>query len=742
MSAIKQLRQQAAEHLAARRLHEAQAAYGELLAKAPQDVEALHRLGMLKVQAGAAEEGRQLLEKAVARAPDSAEVRFHHGMALQNLGRGDDAVTEYTAAISLNPDYAEALFQLGLLQRQLGRLVEALPCFQRCAVLAPREPHVFLQRAELHFLLNDFAAALADFDLVLALQREANAAGRPTPAIKLANILFNRAVALENLERHVEALAAYDQLVALAPGNPDAWTNRGNLLRQEARLDEADASYRRALALDPGHVVARINRGTVRGMQGKDTEALADWRKLLELAPHDRNVLGGLLSSAGALCDWDTIDTLRPRLEAEIPDGRALVAPFPMVLSFSDPGLLHAAISRFRRELVTPASPRPALRSSPDSGDGRIRIAYLSADFFTHATAHLMADLFERHDRGRFEVIGISYGAETQDPVRERLKKAFDRFIDVQTLSDAQVAALLRQMQVDIAIDLKGYTLWSRCQILAHGCAPVQVSYLGWPGTVGPDLCDYVLADPVVLPHAQQPYWDEKIVHLPDTYQVNDPSRPHEAPMTRGEAGLPENCFVFASFNNHRKIRRGNFDAWMRLLASVPGSVLWLLHDSANEPLREHARMRGIDPARLIFAPRMDSRLHLRRLPCADLMLDNMPYGAHTTASDALWMGVPIVTCLGTAFAGRVCASLLTAIGCPELITHSMTEYEALALELARDGEKLAALRKKLAGNRLTTPLFDAARFCRHIERAYVTMMDIARAGEAPRPFDIPVLPQ
>jgi predicted O-linked N-acetylglucosamine transferase (SPINDLY family) len=613
-----------------------------------------------------------------------------------------------------------------------------LPCFQRCAELAPREPHVFLQRAELHFLLNDFAAALADFELVLVLQREAKAAGRPTPAIQLASVLFNRAVALENLDRFVEALAAYDQLVALAPGNPDAWTNRGNLLRQEARLEEAEASYRRALALDPNHVIARINRGTVRGMLGKDAEALADWRKLLEIAPQDRNVLGGLLSSAGALCDWDTIEALRPRLEAEIPDGRALVAPFPMALSFSDPRLLHAAISRFRRELLPPAGPRPTLRPSDlDSGSGRIRLAYLSADFFTHATAHLMADLFERHDRARFEVIGISYGVEAPDPVRDRLKKAFDRFIDVQTLSDAQAAALLRQMQVDIAVDLKGYTLWSRSQILAHGCAPVQVSYLGWPGTVGPDLCDYVLADPVVLPHDQQPWWDEKIVHLPDTYQVNDPSRPHETPMTRAEAGLPENSFVFASFNNHRKIRRGNFDAWMRLLAAVPGSVLWLLQDSANEPLREHARMRGIDPARLIFAPRMDSRLHLRRLPCADLVLDNLPYGAHTTASDALWMGVPLVTCLGTAFAGRVGASLLTAMGCPELITHSMAEYEALALELARDGEKLAALRRKLADNRLTAPLFDAARFCRHIERAYMTMMDLARAGVPPKAFDV-----
>ena len=348
-----------------------------------------------------------------------------------------------------------------------------------------------------------------------------------------------------------------------------------------------------------------------------------------------------------------------------------------------------------------------------------------------------MADLFARHDRTRFEVVAISYGGDDNSPIRARLRQGFDRFIDVQTLSDTQVAATMREIGVDIAVDLKGYTSWARNAIFAHGAAPVQVSWLGYPGPMAADFYDYVIADPVVLPHAEQPFWDEKIVHLPDTYQPNDPLRPHMPPPSRAEAGLPGSGFVFACFNNHRKIGPGPFDIWMRLLASVPGSVLWLLDDSANEALRGHAAVRSVDPARLMFAPKVEATLHLRRLCCADLMLDTLPCGMHTTASDALWMGMPVVTCRGKSFAGRVAAGLLTALECPELIAETMEEYEALALALAQDPARLAALKAKLAGERLTAPLFDAPRFCRHLEQAYVTIMEMARAGQAPRAFSV-----
>jgi predicted O-linked N-acetylglucosamine transferase (SPINDLY family) len=729
------LRKEAAGHLAARRFQEAIAAYGELLARAPQDVDALHKLGLLKVQTGAPEDGRVLLETALALDPAHAEAWLHHGMALQNLGRTEEAASDYRRAVALRPDFAEALFQLAMVLRHLEQYGEALAALDRCALAAPHEPFVFLQRADLRQAAGDGDGALTDFDHVLQLLKAAAAAGKPAP-LKASDVHFHRALALEGMGRDVEALATYERITAAVPGHTDAWSNRGNLLRKEGRLDDAEASFRRALALNANHIPARTNRGVVRALLGRNQEAMADFRHLLEIDPGNRHALGGLLSAAQPLCDWDMVAALKPRLEKAIHEGKAVTAPFHLVLAFSDPGLLRDGTLLFRREWLPPARPRPPLRPA----DGKIRLAYLSADFHGHATAYLMANLFERHDRSRFEVFGISYGAGDDSAMRARLLQGFDQFVDVQTMSDAQVAALLRELRIDIAIDLKGYTQWGRCDILAHGAAPVQVSYLGYPGTLAAEFCDYVLADPVVLPHALQIFYDEKIVHLPDCYQVNDPERPHPPPSGRAEAGLPETGFVFGCFNNHRKITPKIFEIWMRLLAAVPGSVLWLLDDSANDALRGHARARGIDPARLIFAPKRDLPQHLQRLAAADLMLDTLPYGAHTTASDALWMGVPMVTCLGESFAGRVAASLLTAIDCPELIAESLAGYETLALELARDGEKLAALRARLAANRLTTPLFDAARFCRHIEQAYVTMMETARAGEELKPFDVPVI--
>jgi predicted O-linked N-acetylglucosamine transferase (SPINDLY family) len=543
---------------------------------------------------------------------------------------------------------------------------------------------------------------------------------------------FNRGVLLESLGRSEAAMAAYDQAIRLHPGLADAWNNRGNIFRARGQMEEAVDSFRRAVAVAPLHLPALINRGLALTMLNRNGEAVADFRRALEIAPDDANGLGGLFTAALALCDWTTVEALKPRLARDRSGG---VSPFQMMLAFDDPALLQASARAFR-EMQVPVVPPPRPKLRPD--DGRIRLAYVSADFQTHATAYLVADLIARHDRARFEVIGISYGADDGGQDRARLRASFDRFLDMERDSDERIAEALRQLDADIVIDLKGYTQWARPGIFARRPAPVQVSWLGYPGTLAAPWIDYVLADPVVLPHDQQGFYDERIVHLPDSYQPNDPSRPL-ANVSRAKAGLPEEGFVFCSFNPHRKITRAVFDIWMRLLDAVPGSLLWLLDDSATDPLRAEAAARGIDPARLVFAPRTGIAAHLARAACADLMLDTMPYGAHTTASDALWAGVPIVTCLGPSFANRVAAGLCTAIGLPDLIAPSPDAYEALALEIARDPARLAALKAKLAANRLTTPLFDAARFCRHVERAYETMMEIAHAGGEPRAFDVPV---
>jgi predicted O-linked N-acetylglucosamine transferase (SPINDLY family) len=757
MIADQQLRWTAAAHLAAGRLVEAATAYAALLAHAPDDFEAHHQLGTLHLQLGDSVEGHRLLAAAARIDPAQAQTWLHLGMAAQNLGRLDEAVTHYRQALACQPDYVEALFRLGVLLRHLQRPAEALASFDRCAALAPREHDVLQQRGELKYALQDFDGALADFTAVLALKPDAVQAllyggvtlshlRRPQDALAFldraaalaparAEIPFNRGVMLENLERPAEALEAYDTAIRINPGHADAWNNRGGLLRNHGQLEDAVESLTRAIALAPGHIPALTNRGLALTTLNRNREAAADFRRVLEIEPANDNALGGLLTAALPLCDWAAVEALKPQLTAQVRAGRSGLSPFQMTLAFDDSALLYDCAVPFLKTLVPlPPQPRPPLRAP----GGRIRLAYVSADFHVHATAWLMADLIERHDRARFEVIGLSYGPDDGSAMRERLRRGFDRFDDMQGRSDAEMAAALRAMQVDIAVDLKGYTQWARPGIFARRPAPLQVNWLGYPGSMAADCYDYVLADPVVLPHAQQPFYDEKIVHLPDCYQPNDPSRPL-AGLTRAAAGLPEAGFVFCCFNGHRKITRAVFECWMRLLSAVPGSLLWLIDDTANDVLRAEAAARGIDPARLVFAPKLAMTSHLARCAAAGLMLDTMPYGAHTTASDGLWAGVPIVTVLGPSFAGRVAASLVTAIGAPDLITSSLDEYEALALALARDPARLAALKAKLAANRATAPLFDGERFRRHIERAYETMLEIARNGEPPRPFDVPV---
>ncbi len=758
VSSHHQLRQAAAAHFAAGRLPEAATAYATLLATAPRDFEAHHRLGTIRVQMGDSQEGHRLLTAAADIDPTNPETWLHLGMAAQNLGRLDEAETHYRRALACHSGYAAALFRLGVLLRHRGRRQEALEAFDRCAALAPEQDAILQQRGELKYEMQDANGAMADFSALLArdpnfvraliyagvtlasLDRVAEGLAMLERASALApdraETHFNRGVLLETLDRPDEAIAAYDAAIRATPGHADAWNNRGGVLRRRGLMAEALENFNRAIALVPSHTAALNNRGIVFGLLNRHRDAAADYRRVLALAPDNATALGGLATAALPLCDWATLAELKPRLAAPSFLDQAGISPFAMTLLFDDPALLHDCAVPFLRKLVpAPAAARPPLRAA----GGRIRLAYVSADFQTHATAHLIADLIERHDRARFEVIGFSYGADDGGPFRARLRRSFDRFLAVEDRSDAGIAALARELEIDIAIDLKGYTLWARPGIFAHGPAPVTVSWLGYPGSMATNWYDYVLADPVVLPHEQQRFYDEKIVHLPDCYQPNDPSRPLAA-SSRAEAGLPQQGFVFASFNIHRKIGRPVFEAWMRLLAAVPGSLLWLQDDSANDVLRAEAAARGIDPARLIFAPNLEVGAHLARCAAADLMLDTMPYGAHTTASDALWAGVPLVTVLGPSFANRVAASLLTAIGLPEMITASLDEYEALALALARDPARLAALKAKLAGNRTAAPLFDATRFCRHIEQAYETMMQIARAGEAPRPFDVPAI--
>jgi predicted O-linked N-acetylglucosamine transferase (SPINDLY family) len=468
-------------------------------------------------------------------------------------------------------------------------------------------------------------------------------------------------------------------------------------------------------------------------------EAIATFERVLELAPHHPHAPAQMVSCTMAVCAWEAATAAAGRLYDAMAAGTAVVPPGILLQCSADPAVtLAAARTYVEREM--PAGPKPEIATRGPHGD-RIRVAYLSADFHAHPVAYLTAELFERHDRRRFEIIGLSLGPDDRSDVRARIVKSCDRFHDVRNAGDREVAEFIRSAGIDIVVDLGGHTDNARPRILSGRPAPVQVSYLGYAGTLGADFIDYIIADRTVLPFDQQPHYAEKIVHLPDCYMAADTTKPISPnPPSRIAAGLPPDGFVFCCFNNAYKISAEIFRVWMRLLSRLDGSVLWLsqLHGLARENLRSAAHAAGVDPGRIIFASRVPAMGdHLARHRLADLFVDTPAYNAHTTANDALWAGLPVLTCLGSTFPGRVASSLLRSIGLPDLVTGTLDEYEALALELAREPALLAGLRRRLEQNRATHPLFDTERFARHIERAYETMCANAREGRGPQSFRV-----
>jgi protein O-GlcNAc transferase len=635
-------------------------------------MESLIRDALAAQQRGDLAEAERLYAQLVAQAP-SPEALVNYGNVLNRRGRAAPALAQYDRALALAPALLPALFNRGNTLLELGRADEAVASYDKALAINAGVAGLWNNRGTALRAARRLEAALASFERAVALD-----AGH-------ANALTNRAIALYDLKRFDDALDATDKALAAAPGFAEALYVRANVLSELGRLEDALMFYEQARAARPDH-------------------------------PH---ALNGAARMALTLCDWDRTAALKPQLEAAINAGRVIVQPFTM-LGYSDDAALQLRSSQNAIHRMAPAR---APLASGRYKHGKIRLAYLSADFHGHATAVLMAQLFERHDRSRFDVSAVAFGPDDGSPMRARLRAAFDRFDDVRGMSDLEVAQLLRARETDIAVDLNGHTMDARPGIFAHKPAPVQVNYLVYPGTTGAAYMDYILADRVVLPLDQQPFYSEKIIHLPDCYQANDATRVVGPAPSRIDAGLPESGFVFCCFNSNWKITAPVFDIWMRLLKQVDGSVLWLLDGPGAPGLRRQAQKRGIDPARLIFAPRATQDAHLARHQLADLFLDTLPYNAHTTASDALWSGLPLVTCIGKVFQSRVAASLLKAIDLPELVTTTAHAYETLALELATNPALLAATREKLQRNRLPTPLYDSARFVANIEAAYETML-------------------
>ena len=740
------------------KLAQAAELYSEVLRNEPKHFEALHALGILHYQGGRLEEAERLIGEASSINPKAADAAYNHACLLQRLNRWDEALVSFDRALAIRPDYLEALVNRGSVLSALKRCEEALANSDQVLRLKPNFAEAWNNHGGVLQILERNEEALEAFDRALALKPN------------YADAWKNRCALLTVLRRHEDALEAADKAVSFAPNDAGLFGRRADLLVLLGRTQEAVAAYEKYLALKPDDAAAWHARGFALQTLQRRHEALSCFDRALELAPDNRELRASranmlfeverfeaaardyeiLLEDDSApawvrgylticrlhCCDWRFLAEERPKISAALEAGQFVVDPTGNAF-ISDSLREQLQCARiWGAEKYSAAAP---LWSGERYRHDRIRIAYLSADFRTHATAFLMAGVFEHHDKDRFETVAISYSADDKSPMRARLMGAFDSFIDVRGKSDAEVAHLLRDREIDVAIDLKGYTAEGRPGILSHRPAPVQAHYLGFPGTMGVDYVDYLIADPVIIPEEHQAFYTERIAYLPDTYQCNDRKRRlAERIPTRLEAGLPSG-FVFCCFNNNHKIAPEIFNIWMRLLRNVEGSALWLLQDNAAVAanLRREASVRGVAPERLIFASRTDPAGHLARQSLADLFLDTLPYNAHTTASDALWAGLPLLTVLGSTFAGRVAGSLLHAAGLPELVTGSLADYESLALKLAKDPSTLARVKEKLRGNRDSCRLFDTERMTRNLEAAYTTMWERYQRGLPPATFAV-----
>lgn len=661
-------------------------------------------------------------DRAVALNPGDALAFYNRAVVLQDLNRLSDALASYDQAIAIRPDYAEAYCNRGAVLQELKEWDGALASYNRSIEINSRVSATYLNRGNLLRERRKLDEALASYNRAIEID-PANAEAHS-----------NRGVLFTDLRQWAAALADFNRAIELNSGLAEAYCYRGKLSMHVLQVEAAIADFDRAVALKPDYAEAFCNRGDALIDIKQYAAALASYDQAFSLKSDFPYLLGMRRHAKMHICDWSEFESDVDRLTAGIEADAEVTTCFP-ILSLLDSARLHhkAAQIWVRREHPAehflPAIPRDPARD-------KLRIGYFSADFHEHPVGLIAAEFLEAHDRAKFEVTAFSCGPDTQDAVRKRLELAVDRFIDVRGTSDQEIALLARSLSIDIAVDLGGHTGNSRTRIFAVRAAPLQINYLGYPGTMGADYMDYLIGDRIVIPEAQRRHYAEKIVYLPNSYLPYDSSRAiANTVFARQEVGLPPTGFVFCCFNNNYKIVPDTFDSWMRILGRVEHSVLWLSQKDPTSAcnLRREALRRGVDDRRLIFADRMPSLPeHLARQRVADLFLDTLPYNAHATALDALWAGLPVLTCVGEGFAGRVAASLLTSIELPELIAATPTQYEDLAVQLAANPQHMEAIKQKLARNRLKTSLFDTKTFTRHLETAYTKVHERYRANLPP----------
>lgn len=707
-----------------RRDEEALASYDRATALKPDYASAWNNRGATLRSLGRAQEALGSYTRAIALQPGYADAHNNRGVTLHELGRFEEAVASYERALAAKPDHADAHNNRGASLHKLGRLEEALASHEHAIALEPDNAEAHNGRGVILTELERFEEALESYARALAIDPQ------------YAEAHSNRGTALRALKRYAEALNSYERTLEIEPAFVNALRNKGAVLAELKRFEEALGYYERGLALRQDVEFYAAQAAALHELK-RTEEAIECYERVRALAPDAGFLLGTCRHARAHVCDWTDFEGDLARLAEGIEQGRAVAKPFPLLSLLDSPALQRRAADVWVRLECSPRVRLPPLERYPRHD--RIRIGYFSADLRNHAVALLTAELFETHDRSRFELTAFSLGPDVRDALRARIEPAFDRFLPVGGQSDHEIAALARRLEIDIAVDLGGYTGDARPQILALRAAPVQVSYIGYLGSMGGDFMDYLIADPIIIPPEARPHYAEKIAYLP-SYQANDSKRMvADRTFTRAELGLPPGGIVFCCFNASWKITPATFASWMRILTAVPGSVLLLLAGSpaVERNLRRQAATLGVSAERLVFGGILTFENYLARYRAADLFLDTSPYNAGTTGSDALWAGLPVLTCIGSAFAARVGASLLTAVGLPELIAADRPAYERLAIELALQPARLAEIRRRLAQNRAGCALFDSRRFTGSLEALYERMYLRQQAGLPPEHLEL-----
>jgi protein O-GlcNAc transferase len=753
--------QQALTLIHAGQLRQADVLCRQVLAHEAQNFNAHQLLGHIALQSR--EYGAAVERLSVARSinPASAPVHSNLAVALLALGRPGEAVQCCEAALRLKPDFPEAHCNRGNALCALGRPAKGLAAYDRALAIATGFFDAHVGRAKALLILKRYPDAQSSCDRALTLApnsveawclrgsvllkgrhpEEALAAFDRALALSPSSpeALNNRGTALRELRRPSEALDSYEQALRLRPQFAEAWCNAANLSMDAGKFEQALGRCDRALCIQPDFLDALNLRGTALRVLRRYEEAAATYEKILAASPLFGQAQSHLLTARANLCDWSQRSEQVSHIVERITRGENASAPHAFLWICDSAETQQRCATSFAAEQFPEA---PALWRGEMYGHERLRVAYLSADFTDHPVAHLIAGVVERHDRRRFETFGVSlFNDPAGGAMQSRMRQAFDHFHDVSEAGDRDVAGMLREWEIDIAVDLTGHTRGGRLGILAFRPAPLQVNYLGFAGTCGADYVDYVIGDGVVVPADQERFFSERIVRMPHSFMPSDDRQAIAgASPRRGDLGLPGSAFVFCAFNNAYKLNPILFDLWMGLLKDTPGSVLWLRGgESVQTNLRREAAARGVAAERLIFAPKIPAMdEHLARYSQADLFLDTLPYGAHATACDALRAGLPVLTCLGNAFASRVAGSLLTALGLPELVTASLEQYRARALEYANSPDSLARIRTSLRNRLRGSPAFDTDLYRQHLETAYRWMWERRQRGEAPDSFSVP----